>query len=162
MPIPYDREAAIAYAHKWAFRRNPEYYNFSGIGGDCANFASQCLYAGTGRMNYTPVYGWFYNSIEDRAPAWSSVKYLHKFLTTNDKTGPYGCEVDLSEVIPGDIIQISTWMEEFHHTLIVVDTGEKPNLADTLIACHSYDSDDRPLGTYDIKMMRCIHIEGAR
>ena len=45
---PYDREAAVAYAHRWAFGRNPAYSNFDGMGGDCTNFASQCLYAGTG------------------------------------------------------------------------------------------------------------------
>ena len=43
---PYDRRAAVEYAHKWAFGRNPEFYDFSEIGGDCTNFASQCLYAG--------------------------------------------------------------------------------------------------------------------
>ena len=29
--IPYDRAAAVAYAHKWAFRRNPKYYDFEEI-----------------------------------------------------------------------------------------------------------------------------------
>ena len=53
--IPYDRRAAIRYAHRWAFGRNPRYYDYENIGGDCTNFASQCLYAGTGVMNFTPV-----------------------------------------------------------------------------------------------------------
>ena len=44
--IPYDRSAAVTYAHRWAFGRNPRYYNFDELGGDCTNFASQCLYAG--------------------------------------------------------------------------------------------------------------------
>ena len=54
----YDRSAAVAYARKWAFGRNPEYYDFGGIGGDCTNFVSQCLYAGAGVMNFTPELGW--------------------------------------------------------------------------------------------------------
>ena len=45
--IPYNRQAAVAYAHKWAFGRNPAFFDFSELGGDCTNFASQCLYAGT-------------------------------------------------------------------------------------------------------------------
>ena len=54
--LPYNRRAAGASAHKWAYGRNPAFYDFSEIGGDCTNFASQCLYAGTGIMNFTPDY----------------------------------------------------------------------------------------------------------
>ncbi len=61
---PYNRQAAVAYAHRWAFGRNPAYSNFDGMGGDCTNFASQCLYAGTGIMNFTPTYGWYYLSLK--------------------------------------------------------------------------------------------------
>ena len=70
---PYDRAAAVNYAHQWAHGRNPAYYNFDGIGGDCTSFASQCLYAGAGVMNFTPTYGWYYRSLQDRAPAWTGV-----------------------------------------------------------------------------------------
>ena len=55
----YDREKAVAYAHKWAYGRNPAYGDFSEMGGDCTNFVSQCLHAGGAPMNYTPTFGWF-------------------------------------------------------------------------------------------------------
>ena len=106
--IPYNREKAVAYAHQWAFDRNPRYYNFSGLGGDCANFASQCIYEGIGVMNYRPLYGWYYRSPDDRAPSWSGVKYLYNFLVGNkDGPGPYAAETDLADLLPGDIIQIA-------------------------------------------------------
>ncbi|HOA54831.1 MAG TPA: amidase domain-containing protein, partial [Clostridiales bacterium] len=57
---PYDRDKAVRYAHRWAYERNPAYYDFEKLGGDCTNFASQCIYAGSGIMNHTPVYGWYY------------------------------------------------------------------------------------------------------
>mgnify|MGYP003305005500 CR=1 FL=1 len=38
--IPYDRDAVVNYARKWAMDRNPAYYDFEEIGGDCTNFAS--------------------------------------------------------------------------------------------------------------------------
>lgn len=158
----YDREKAVAYARKWALDRNPAYLNFTGIGGDCANFASQCVYNGAGTMNYKPVYGWYYNSPNDRAPAWSSVKYLYNFLTSNSESGPYAVETGLSEVEPGDIIQIATYMPEFHHTLVVVGTGAAPDMENILICAHTYDSLDRPLDSYDIKLIRCLHIDGVR
>ena len=44
--IDYNRRAAVAYARRWAFARNPKYYNFDKLGGDCTNFASQCIYGG--------------------------------------------------------------------------------------------------------------------
>ena len=42
----YNREAALEYAKEWAFSRNPQFYDFENIGGDCTNFASQVLLAG--------------------------------------------------------------------------------------------------------------------
>ena len=50
----YDRSAVFNYAKKWAFGRNPDYYSFNKLGGDCTNFASQCIYAGAKVMNFTP------------------------------------------------------------------------------------------------------------
>ena len=72
--MEYNREAAVAYARRWAFSRNPAYYNFDALGGDCTNFASQCLFAGCGVMNYTPDLGWFYNSLNSRSAAWTGVE----------------------------------------------------------------------------------------
>lgn len=37
---PYDREQAVQYARMWAYDRNPAYYDFSNLGGDCTNFVS--------------------------------------------------------------------------------------------------------------------------
>jgi hypothetical protein len=34
--LPYNRIAAVDYAHEWAFRRNPAYADFSEMGGDCS------------------------------------------------------------------------------------------------------------------------------
>ena len=43
----YDKISAITYAKKWAMARNPKYYNFDNLGGDCTSFVSQCLFAGS-------------------------------------------------------------------------------------------------------------------
>ena len=42
----YDPQAAVNYAEAWWNGRNPAYHDYSGSGGDCANFVSQCLIAG--------------------------------------------------------------------------------------------------------------------
>ena len=153
----YDRDAATEYAHKWAFRRNPEYYNFDNIGGDCTNFVSQCIYAGAGVMNYTDTFGWYYNSLSDRAPAWSGVEFLYKFLVTNKSVGPYARHTSQNGLFIGDIIQLGREDGAFYHSLIVTETK-----AEILVTTHTYDGLDRPLSSYIYSQIRFLHIEGVR
>jgi len=162
--IPYDREKAVAYAHRWAYFRNPEYFNFSGIGGDCTNFASQCIFAGSSVMNYTPVYGWYYISADRRTASWTGVRYLYDFLTSNEGTGPFGYETTINGVVPGDIVQIRFKGESsFGHTPVIVDILGEGRLDDILIAAHSNDCDCRPLSSYENAMqIRYIHIDAVR
>ena len=87
--VDYNREKACDYAREWAHGRNPQYYNFDGIGGDCTNFASQCLFAGCGVMNYTRDTGWYYVSPDDRAAAWTEANYFRNFMLNNESIGPF-------------------------------------------------------------------------
>ena len=160
--LEYDRRKAVAYAHDWAYARNPRYYNFQRIGGDCTNFASQVLYAGCGQMNLTPVTGWYYVSLSDRAPAWTSVRFFADFLLKNDGLGPYGVEAPLSEAQPGDILQLQTTGTGFHHAPVIVEIRGNPAPETILVAAHSEDCDMRPLSTYPYRKGRLIHILGAR
>lgn len=153
----YDRNAAVEYARRWALHRNRAYYDFEKIGGDCTNFASQCIYAGARVMNFTPTTGWYYRSLSDRAAAWSSVEYLYKFLTTNRSAGPFAHSVSQWEVEIGDIVQLGTLDGDFYHSPII--TAAYPTI---LVAAHSFDALDRPLSTYDYEAVRFLHIDGVR
>ena len=155
--IPYSRTAAVAYARRWAHDHNPAYYNFDNIGGDCTNFASQCLYAGARIMNYTPVMGWYFRSLQDRTASWSGVEYLYNFLITNKSVGPYAHVVPKNEAMPGDIVQLGTSTGNFYHSPVIVATS--PTI---LVAAHSDDALDRPLYTYDYGSVRFLHIDGVR
>lgn len=161
--VPYNRRAAVAYAHRWAYDRNPRYYDYEEIGGDCTNFASQCLYAGTGVMNFTPTYGWYYRDANDKAPAWTGVTYFWNFLTEQKlRAGPFGVERDIFGVIPGDFVQLELNQDEtFDHTPIIVERGEVPTLDNVLVAAHSQDADYRPLSSYPFTSIRYLHILGA-
>lgn len=154
---PYNRDAAVAYARRWALSRNPAYYDFEKIGGDCTNFTSQSIYAGAKVMNYTPTFGWYYRSSYDRAPAWTGVEYLYNFLINNKSVGPYGHVVSQREAMPGDIVQLGTTGGDFYHSPMI--TAVSPII---LVAAHTYDALDRPLSSYIYDVARFIHIDGVR
>ena len=148
---PYNRQAAVAYAHRWAYHRNPDFYNFDELGGDCTNFASQCLYAGSGVMDYTPTFGWYYNSQYSRAPAWTGVPFFYNFLTRKKEgPGPVGKEAALDQIQPGDFVQLRFTPGPFAHNPVIVAAGSPPSLENILVAAHTEDADYRPLSTYPI------------
>ena len=153
----YNRNAAVDYARRWALSRNPTYYNFENLGGDCTNFASQCIFAGAGIMNHTPVTGWFFNSLGSRSPSWTGVEYLYNFLTNNHSVGPYGHEVSEGEVSAGDIVQLGRNNGDFYHSPVI--TAVYPKI---LVAAHTFDALDRPLDSYIYDKARFIRIDGVR
>ncbi len=159
----YDRTAAVNYAHRWAHSRNPAFYAFDELGGDCTNFASQCLYAGAGIMNFTPTFGWYYKSADNRAPAWSGVTYFYNFLTRSKASrGPFAIQVSLGELEPGDFVQLRFTPDGpfGHNPVVVAVLGPEPE--QILVATHSEDSDNRPLSSYPYEAVRCLHILGVR
>lgn len=160
--IRYNRYKAVEYAHKWAFKRNPKFLNFDNLGGDCTNFASQVLYAGSRVMNFTPVYGWYYKTSKNRTASWTGVQYLYNFLINNKSDGPFAEEVNVENIDIGDIIQLSFNGIEFEHSPVVVSVGNPVNINNILIAAHTYDRDNYNVTNYVWKKIRFIHIIGVR
>lgn len=160
---PYDRSAAVEYAEKWAYKRNPKYYSFNGIGGDCTNFVSQCVFAGTDVMNYAPTFGWYYISTTDRSASWTGVEYLYNFLIGNvkgigDGSGPFAEEVAADKTEIGDIIQLGRVNDSFYHSMIIVGFSNGV----PLIAAHSNDAYGLSIDSYAFDLIRYIHILGVR
>lgn len=162
---PYDRQRAVEYARTWALRRNPLFIDFTGIGGNCTNFVSQCILAGGCTMNYTPDFGWYYISPEERAPAWSSVEYFYEFITgqvafsaQNGGVGPYASEVGRELAQLGDAVQYATADGDWYHTVIItkIEDGE------IYVSAQSDDALDRPISSYNFSSARFLHLEGVR
>ena len=153
----YIRERAVLYARKYALVRNPLFFSFAGIGGNCTNFVSQCVLAGSCVMNFTPLYGWYYLSTNRRSASWTGVDFFYNFLTQNEGVGPFGGEIALSDAQIGDIIQLSNGAN-YYHTLIITEITEN----DVLVCANSIDSLDRPLSSYNYANLRVIKIFGVR
>lgn len=163
---PYNRERAVEYARRWALDRNPLFIDFTGIGGNCTNFVSQCVLAGSCTMNYTPDFGWYYISPNDRAPAWSDVDFFYDFMTgaptfasRNGGVGPFATDVPRARAEIGDVIQYANSSGDWYHTVIICGfDGEE-----ILVCAQSDDALDRPLSSYrNAVRFRFLHIEGVR
>ena len=154
----YDRDRANAYAQTWALDRNPLFENYSGIGGDCTNFVSQCVYAGSCVMNYTPTFGWYYISPTNRTASWTGVQFFYNFITQNEGVGPYAREVNPGGLTIGDVIQLGRADDTCYHTLIVTGFSR----TQYLVSAHSDDALNRPLSTYSYARIRYLHIEAVR
>lgn len=161
---PYNRERAVEYARRWALSRNPLFYDFTGGGGNCTNFVSQCLLSGSLNMNPDQPFGWYYISVDDRAPAWTGVREFYEFmcgvddfLPKSERIGPFCTVVSRENVEVGDVVQLGNSRGSFYHTLIV--TGFRDN--DILISAQSNDALDRPLSTYNYAMARFLHVDGV-
>lgn len=155
----YNRENAVNYAVLWAMGRNPKYYDFEEIGGDCTNFISQCLYAGSSKMNHPK---WYYYSLNSRSPSWNGVEFLHDFLVNNKGYGPFGEPCSMEELEVGDIIQLVNTKAIFSHSLIVTSIGKVPSFENIIVCAHTYDALNRPLYTYEFVKMRFVKILGVR
>ena len=154
--MSYNRNAVYEYAKKWAYSRNPKYYDYDNIGGDCTNFVSQCIYAGCNQMNYSKTNGWYYINANEKSPSWTGVTFLYDFLISNKEFGPSGITSKIDQLEIGDIIQLSFDGTKYSHCLIVVQNGI--GTYNTFVAAHTFDTFHKRLYDYVFAKYRCVHI----
>lgn len=159
--IPYNRLAALYYAQRWALSRNLVYYDYSLIGGDCTNFASQTVYAGCGVMNYSEN-GWYYINSNEKSPSWTGVEFFYNFMINNKDEGPFAEERELKFLVPGDIIQFGDANSNYYHTVILTNIVRYRNRTNYYVSAHSVDAYRKNLFSYNFEKYRGIHILGAR
>ena len=109
-------------------------------------------------MNYTPTFGWYYISLDQRSPSWTGVEFFYNFIIGNAGVGPYGRVVTADEMEIGDVIQLGREEDGFYHTLLAVGfEGD-----DILVAAQTDNAYARPLSTYDYDYSRFTKILGIR
>jgi len=154
----YNRQKAVEYANIYSFSRNPKYYDFSNLGGNCTNFVSQCLHAGGCPFNFEYPLGWFYKSINNRSPSFTGVEFLYNFLVRQDKsTGPKAVLAPIEHLDIGDIIQLSFDEIKFSHTLIVTKVNHQ-NPSNPYCATNTFDAFDRQLSSYNYFIARGLKV----
>ena len=154
--MEYNRKKAVEYALKWWNKRNPNFYDFDTLGGDCTNFVSQCLLFGGYQMLTDK---WYYNSLNYRSPSWSGVNELYSFLLTNSvNNSPKGKNVRIEDIEEGDIIQMAINSKIFHHTVLVTKVLKPINPQNIFITCHTNDARNIPLSSYAYQEIRFIKL----
>lgn len=146
----YLRSNAVAYAKTFALKPNPAYRYFPLIGdssGDCANFLSQCLYAGGAPMTYDPKHSWWYNNkntsnvMDDTwSIPWAVANSLYYYLKINQSInyfGAKGVEVfNKKELELGDFIFFEGSSGAIFHSAIITSFSR----GEPLISQHSYEA----------------------
>ena len=177
----YSRQSAVEYAKKWWNKRNPNFYNFDDLGGDCTNFVNQCLYYGGITMLESPL-GWFYKSLNYRSPSWAGVEEFFTFSLTNQNLkgvrakqiffnfdNYFKIEENFFMLDIGDVIQLNLMGEDrYHHTLLITKINKQNALFSNIyelsknifIACHTADAFDKCLADYlfaDIRLLKILN-----
>jgi hypothetical protein len=162
--LEYRREEARDYALKWALNPNPQFYDYTSLGGDCTNFASQALWAGGSLMNYDPQSGWYYIDPNRKSSSWTGVNFLYDFLMTNRSRGPFAALVQPQDLRIADLIQLSFHGDgKFNHTVVI--TGLEPPFTPEhiYITNHTPNTANSKLTKYyPWREIRYIQILGSR
>ncbi len=143
----YNREKAIEYAKKYAFNYNPNFYDFSLIGGDCTNFVSQCLFFGGIEMDYS-FDGWFYSSANSRSPSWTSVEDLWNYGQKGKNLKIE--EIEIGQISVGDIVQFyNKNQNRYYHCVIVTKIIEPIKLQNVFVTSHDNNAINKSLSLYN-------------
>ena len=145
--VYYNRTAAYGYAYQWWGGRNPNYQDYTSSGGDCANFASQCLITGGLSLHAgTDGNGYGVYPDTDRPSTYSNgtipyCDYMHQHLINHQPTDVLFVVEGVNDTIPswmkiGDVVIFGNTTDKWKHAMIVVWKG----LNDLGLAGHTSDT----------------------
>ena len=170
----YNRDAAVEYASRWWNKRNytGHYLAYDDFGGNCQNFASQCIHAGGIKMDYTGVHDvqWkFYDenlnnkaTARGRSYSWTGVDMFYSYALNNYSDGLVSLtDIPYSYAEKGDIVHVGAYYQ-WRHALLVTDVLKNADgsLQDIVVASNTADRWNYPLSAYIYTGARLIHILG--
>lgn len=168
----YNREGAVEYAFKWCSvlneRRNTE--QWADYDNDSGNFASQCIYAGLGKMDTegSRIWKWFGDRVnydipeQGRSMSWTEPDNFWLYCTTHESSGMVVyTDVSGGQLEKGDIVQLMSGDSAFGSVVITdVVTDVSGNKLDFLVTGHDSDIVNYPLSLVHCDGIRMIKILG--
>ena len=170
----YNRDAAVEYASQWWNKRNytGHYLAYDDFGGNCQNFASQCIHAGGIKMDHTGVHDvqWkFYDenlnnksTARGRSYSWTGVDMFYSYALNNYSDGLVSLtDIPYSYAEKGDIVHVGAYYQ-WRHALLVTDVLKNADgsLQDIVVASNTADRWNYPLSAYIYTGARLIHFLG--
>ena len=161
----YDPLKAVEYSNQWVKKEgakvysdssyyNPNYYSYADVGGDCANFTSQAIYAGG--MEQVPcspfgTTGWYYVSANNRSATWTGARYLRQWMANNR-----GVEFDATDdtVLTGNPV----FYKNTSHAVLCVG---KNSAGKPIINSHTADRYHVTYTYYGTNIMHTVHLYEA-
>lgn len=159
---PYDRAAAYDYLMAYCGKRNPAWYAYDDVGGNCMNFGSQVLLAGGIPEDEKGDEEWYWDGQNDLDLSWINVGRFYDYCRKNEgfglvadtEAGYYTGEV-------GDVLIVGFNGDHRHTTVIShVVTDESGDTVDYLISCNTTNYRDFPASAYYYTFHRLIKIYG--
>lgn len=168
----YNREGAVEYAFRWCSvlteRRNTE--QWKDYDNDSGNFASQCIYAGLGKMDTegSRIWKWFGDKVNYDIPekgcsmSWSEPENFWLYCTTRETEGMVVyTDISGGQLEKGDIVQLMSGDSAFGSVVVTdVVTDVSGNKLDFLVTGHDSDIVNFPLSLIHCDGIRMIKILG--
>lgn len=175
----YNSNNGVLYAKEYAnykkVAEDKKLFYYASNGSDCANFVSQCVWAGYGgyaqnetkqtreniankvRMVKTSNQStsWYGTGVGGGGtPNWENVNQFYKYATMQKSVGPKGTgyggclqsEFNFSQIAVGDVLQF--WKKsqnKWYHSAYVSSIGLNGKIEEIFICQHSIDIINRPL-----------------
>ena len=167
---PYDRQAVVDYAHLHAQQRSEDWADYGRYGGNCQNYASQCLLAGGIPMDISgnAVWKWYgttpngYATPYGRSASWSSVESFRDYARRNRGYG-LAALVDAPYYSgqPGDLLEMGLG-DAWKHTVIITGlvADSAGNTVDYLVDSNTADLRNYPAGAYSYTKQSLVRIAG--
>lgn len=146
----YNTIAATNYALQYALNPNPNYFDFTSLGGDCTNFISQCLFAGGINMHYGEALSnncWYYRNNGDRSSSWTLANGFRQYINSSLSTISMS-DSNWSSVSSGDIIQLLSGSSAYHSLIITGIEYTTYGRKELLVCAHTTNRRHVALSTY--------------
>ncbi len=166
----YDREAAVAYARAHVDERSDEWHDYSGEGGNCQNFVSQCLLAGGIPMDIegSAKWKWYGEALDNTSGrtgctlSWINVDYFYAYARDNSGYGLTAqVDADYTSGQTGDLIMMGT-PEDWNHMVVISEVvkNAEGETIDYMICSNTTDVQDFPASAYPSPRRSLIRILG--